>query len=80
MTAFARPPEDRPTPQEVYDWKVYAPTLIISLGVMAYGYDTAFIGTTIAQASFKKDFGIDEITTSEQNSVNSNLNNNCMFQ
>ena len=77
MTGFARAPEDRPTPQEVYNWKVYASALIISMGVMAYGYDSAFIGTTITQNSFKRDFGLNEMTASEQNSVNSNLTSIC---
>jgi MFS family permease len=79
MTGFARAPEDRPTPQEVYNWKVYASALIISMGVMAYGYDSAFIGTTITQSSFKRDFGLNEMTASEQNSVNSNLTSICEF-
>ena len=79
MTGFARAPEDRPTPQEVYNWKVYVSALIISMGVMAYGYDSAFIGTTITQTSFKRDFGLNEMTASEQNSVNSNLTSICEF-
>lgn len=79
MTGFARAPEDRPTPQEVYNWKVYVSALIISMGVMAYGYDSAFIGTTITQSSFKRDFGLNEMTASEQNSVNSNLTSICEF-
>ncbi|KAK3112940.1 hypothetical protein LTR53_010251 [Teratosphaeriaceae sp. CCFEE 6253] len=40
---------------------------------MAYGYDSAFIGTTINQASFKRDFGITGMSKAEQNNVNSNL-------
>lgn len=44
---------------------------------MAYGYDSAFIGTTITQTSFKRDFGLNEMTDSEQNSVNSNLTSIC---
>ena len=79
MTGFARAPEDRPTPQEVYNWKVYVSALIISMGVMAYGYDSAFIGTTITQRSFKRDFGLNEMTAAEQNSVNSNLTSICEF-
>jgi hypothetical protein len=77
MTGFARAPEDRPTPQEVYNWKVYASALIISMGVMAYGYDSAFIGTTITQESFKRDFGLDVMSKAERDSVNSNLTSIC---
>jgi hypothetical protein len=64
----------------VYDWKVYASALIISMGVMAYGYDSAFIGTTITQESFKRDFGLDVMSKAERDSVNSNLTSICTFQ
>lgn len=49
------------------------------MGVMAYSYDSAFIGTNITQSSFQRDFGLDEMTASEQNSVNSNLTSMCEF-
>lgn len=77
MTGFARAKEDRPTPPEVYNWKVYMSGIIISMGVMAYGYDSAFIGTTITQESFKSDFGLDKMSASEQDSVSSNLTSIC---
>lgn len=38
MGGFARAPEDRPTPPEVYNWRVYMAALVISMGVLAYGY------------------------------------------
>ncbi|KAK4556907.1 hypothetical protein LTR86_005888 [Recurvomyces mirabilis] len=73
MTGFGRAKEDRPTPAEVYNWRVYASALIVSLGVMAYGYDSAFIGTTITQSSFKRDFGLSRMSKAQQNEVSSNL-------
>ncbi|KAI7045464.1 MFS quinate transporter QutD, partial [Hortaea werneckii] len=73
MTGFAKAKEDRPTPAEVYNWKVYTSAILISLGVMAYGYDSAFIGTTITQDSFERDFGLTQMTTSDQDAVSSNL-------
>lgn len=73
MTGFARAKEDRPTPPEVYSWRVYASALIVALGVMAYGYDSAFIGTTITLKSFERDFGILNMSAEEQNAVSSNL-------
>lgn len=76
---FQRAKEDRPTPPEVYNWKVYASAIIISLGVLAYGYDSSFIGTTITQASFKRDFGLEDMTKSEQNAVSSNLTSICTY-
>ncbi|GAA6008598.1 hypothetical protein JCM10207_007172 [Rhodosporidiobolus poonsookiae] len=50
--------EDRPTPKEVYGWRPYAYACIAALGATLYGYDSAFIGGTLALASFKNDFGI----------------------
>jgi MFS family permease len=47
--------------------------MIIAMGVLAYGYDSAFIGTTITQKSFLRDFGISKMTKAEQNNVSSNL-------
>ncbi|KAF7352410.1 putative quinate permease [Mycena venus] len=50
--------EDRPTPSEVYNWKIYAYSICAAFGAVLYGYDSAFIGGTIALASFQKEFGI----------------------
>ncbi|OAQ64703.1 MFS quinate transporter QutD [Pochonia chlamydosporia 170] len=50
--------EDRPTPKEVYNWRLYIEAAIIATGSILFGYDSAFIGTTIARASFKSSFNI----------------------
>ncbi|KAJ7285303.1 quinate permease [Mycena rebaudengoi] len=50
--------EDRPTPPEVYNWKIYAYSIGAAFGAVLYGYDSAFIGGTIALASFQKEFDI----------------------
>jgi hypothetical protein len=47
------------------------------MGVLAYGYDSAFIGTTITQKSFKRDFGLTSMTKAEQDNVSSNLTSIC---
>lgn len=73
MTGFSRAKEDRPTPPEVYNWRVYAASLVISMGVLTYGYDSAFIGTTITHKSFRRDFGLATMTKQDQNNVSSNL-------
>ena len=52
-------------------------SLIVSMGVMAYGYDSAFIGTTITQTSFKRDFGLTKMSKVEQANVSSNLTSIC---
>ncbi|KIY73967.1 general substrate transporter [Cylindrobasidium torrendii FP15055 ss-10] len=50
--------EDRPTPPEVYSWRVYANSLIATFAAVMIGYDSAFIGTSISLASFKKEFDL----------------------
>ncbi|KAI5468061.1 general substrate transporter [Mariannaea sp. PMI_226] len=60
--------EDRPTPKEVYNWRLYTEASIIATGSLLFGYDSAFIGTTIARASFKTDFNIDPKTSADTSS------------
>ncbi|KAK5688569.1 hypothetical protein LTS10_000547 [Elasticomyces elasticus] len=45
-------------PSEVYNWRVYAIAIVASMGAFLFGYDLAFIGTTITQKSFQEDFGL----------------------
>ena len=54
--------EDRPTPRAVYNWRVYACAAIASFASMMIGYDSAFIGTTLALPSFVAEFGFDQLT------------------
>ncbi|KAL6832224.1 general substrate transporter [Trichoderma camerunense] len=62
--------EDRPTPKEVYNWRLYTEAAIIATGSLLFGYDGAFVGTTIARASFKKDFNVQP---ADANSISSNI-------
>lgn len=48
--------EDRPTPKAVYNWRVYTCAAIASFASCMIGYDSAFIGTTIALPSFRDEF------------------------
>jgi sugar porter (SP) family MFS transporter len=48
--------EDRPTPKAVYNWRVYACACIASFASCMIGYDSAFIGTTLALPSFVDEF------------------------
>ncbi|KAH8922325.1 quinate permease-like protein [Atractiella rhizophila] len=50
--------EDKPTPPQVYNWKIYFYSAVAAFGAFLYGYDSAFIGGTLALASFKEEFGI----------------------
>ncbi|KAG9252999.1 general substrate transporter [Emericellopsis atlantica] len=62
--------EDRPTPKEVYNVRLYFEAAVIAMGSLLFGYDSAFIGTTIARKSFVRDFNIHE---SEAKSISSNI-------
>ncbi|WOO82693.1 putative quinate permease [Vanrija pseudolonga] len=65
--------EDRPTPKEVYNWRVYMLACVCGMSALTFGYDGAFIGTTIARPSFKHAFGIDKMTADEQKNYTTNL-------
>jgi len=54
--------EDRPTPKAVYNWRVYACAAIASFASCMIGYDSAFIGTTLALPSFEDEFGFNQLT------------------
>ncbi|KAH8880990.1 general substrate transporter [Thozetella sp. PMI_491] len=62
--------EDRPTPKEVYNWRLYTEASIIATGSLLFGYDSAFLGTTISRKSFTAAFGITSATSSD---VSSNI-------
>ncbi|KAH6615428.1 general substrate transporter [Chaetomium sp. MPI-SDFR-AT-0129] len=48
--------EDRPTPRAVYNWRVYGCAAVASFASCMIGYDSAFIGTTLALPSFVSEF------------------------
>ncbi|SCZ96380.1 BZ3500_MvSof-1268-A1-R1_Chr8-2g10156 [Microbotryum saponariae] len=50
--------EDRPTPSAVYNWRVYLCAIVAATAAIMIGYDSAFIGTSIATTAFKKEFGL----------------------
>ncbi|KAF7545668.1 hypothetical protein G7Z17_g8998 [Cylindrodendrum hubeiense] len=57
--------EDRPTPKEVYNWRVYVCAATASMAACTIGYDSAFIGTTLALPSFIDEFKFEEKSDSE---------------
>ncbi|GAA5916415.1 hypothetical protein JCM8208_000911 [Rhodotorula glutinis] len=50
--------EDRPTPPEVYNWRIYTTGVVIAFGAGLFGYTASFIGTAIKTPSFQADFGL----------------------
>ncbi|KAF9455847.1 general substrate transporter [Collybia nuda] len=72
MGKFSRV-EDRPTPPEVYNWRVYFAAMVATFAAVMIGYDSAFIGTSISLASFKKEFSLTNKTTTEFNLISANI-------
>ncbi|RDW76103.1 putative plastidic glucose transporter 4 [Coleophoma crateriformis] len=65
--------EDRPTPPAVYNWRVYTCAAIAGSAAIMIGYDSAFIGTTIALTSFKSEFGLDQLSTAKFAVISENI-------
>ncbi|KAK9380000.1 quinate permease [Kockiozyma suomiensis] len=65
--------EDRPTPKEVYNFKTYLFAAIASSGAATIGYDSAFIGGTLALDSFGDEFGFNTKSSSEVDLIKANI-------
>ncbi|KAJ5152102.1 Major facilitator superfamily domain general substrate transporter [Penicillium capsulatum] len=65
--------EDRPTPKAVYNWKVYLLAAVASCTSCMIGYDSAFIGTTLALDSFKAEFDFGSMSDSENDLISANI-------
>ncbi|KAB2108734.1 putative quinate permease [Alternaria gaisen] len=65
--------EDRPTPPEVYNWRIYTLAIVASFGALTFGYDGSFFGTTLARASFQEHFGFKDMSASARTSNTSNI-------
>ncbi|PGG98642.1 hypothetical protein AJ79_08797 [Helicocarpus griseus UAMH5409] len=65
--------EDRPTPKAVYNWRVYILAAVASLASCMIGYDSAFIGGTIALDSFQSEFKFEDRSESEQDLLSANI-------
>jgi sugar porter (SP) family MFS transporter len=65
--------EDRPTPKAVYNWRVYAAACVASWAACMIGYDSAFIGTTLALPSFVEEFRFAEMDQSDLNTTKANI-------
>ncbi|RMZ86727.1 hypothetical protein DV736_g6042, partial [Chaetothyriales sp. CBS 134916] len=65
--------EDRPTPKCVYNWRVYCSAAVAASAAIMIGYDSAFIGGTIALDSFKSEFRFGELSISEVALLQANI-------
>jgi MFS family permease len=65
--------EDRPTPASVYNWRVYTCAMVASFASCMIGYDSAFIGTTLALPSFVKEFGFKALDAHHLANIKANI-------
>ncbi|KAK5635582.1 hypothetical protein RRF57_011294 [Xylaria bambusicola] len=65
--------EDRPTPKAVYNWRVYCSAAVASFAACMIGYDSAFIGTTLALPGFIDEFRFDQLESKEKNLISANI-------
>lgn len=65
--------EDRPTPPQVYNWRIYVMAAVASSASCMIGYDSAFVGQTVELQSFQDEFHFGEWSTAKQNLVTANI-------
>ena len=65
--------EDRPTPNCVYNFRVYTCAAVAAFCAVMIGYDSAFIGGSLALASFKKEFNWAQYSVTESNLISANI-------
>jgi MFS family permease len=62
-----------PAPKEIYNFKVYSAAVLASMGALIFGYDLAFIGTTITLKPFMKDFHLTHASQAEKDAFSANI-------
>ena len=65
--------EDRPTPKQVYNWRVYYSAMVAGSAAMMIGYDSAFIGGTLALPSFVDEFKFDDLSKTRVSLLKANI-------
>jgi len=65
--------EDRPTPKCVYNWRIYLSSFVVASAAIMIGYDSAFIGGTLALKSFTTEFEFSKMSTDHVNLLKANI-------
>ncbi|KAI1378559.1 general substrate transporter [Hypoxylon crocopeplum] len=72
-----------PTPNAVYNWRIYVLALSASMGSSMFGYDSAFIGGAITLPSFVSRFGLgnssSELSAALSANIVSTFQSGCFF-
>ncbi|OBT94481.1 hypothetical protein VE01_07207 [Pseudogymnoascus verrucosus] len=70
---FGRAEEDRPTPKEVYNLRIYILALCATMGSWMFGYNNGVIGGTIILPSFHAAFSLPAPSTPEYATITSTI-------
>jgi MFS family permease len=70
---LSRAPEGRPTPKEVYNYRIYLLTICVCLGSWMFGYNNGIIGGVLVLPSFYRDFNLPPVGTSSYNTITANI-------
>ncbi|KAL5349874.1 hypothetical protein ACLOAV_004908 [Pseudogymnoascus australis] len=70
---FGRAEEDRPTPKEVYNLRIYILALCATMGSWMFGYNNGVIGGAIVLPSFHTTFSLPDPTTPEYATITSTI-------
>lgn len=62
-----------PAPPEVYNWKIYMLAVSAAMGSSMFGYDSSFIGGTLALPSFRLKFGLAKASATERAALSSHI-------
>lgn len=73
MVGFLVKIEDRPTPSQVYNYRVYASAIIACFAALAIGYDSSFIGTSLTLPSFVDEFNFNSYPESNLAKLKSDI-------
>ncbi|CAE6409413.1 unnamed protein product [Rhizoctonia solani] len=65
--------EDRPSPKEIYNKRLYTLILIAGWGGALFGYDSAVVGGLVDLPVFRTQFGLDDMTPKKLEFVGSNI-------
>lgn len=65
--------EDRPTPRQVYNWRIFVLAAIASSASCMIGYDSSFIGQTVELTSFRDEFHFGDWSDAKQDLVTANI-------
>lgn len=60
-------------PDEIYNFKIVLLALTAASAAVIIGYDAGFIGGTVSLDSFQTEFGLDKMTSSQQDLIEANV-------